>query len=82
MPFLVEMEPLLCVCTRCLAPLLLWGAIPRQSNALWSDSMLIRRLVERFHAHSQRFAHALVSDGFARNAWMGLGGRPRLRARS
>jgi hypothetical protein len=59
-----------------------WGAIPRQSDALGSDSPSIRHLGEQFHARSQRFARALVSDGFARNAWMGLGGRPCLRARS
>ncbi len=49
-------------------------------RALGSDSTPIRRLVEQFHARSQRFAHALVPDGFARNARMGLGGRPRLRS--
>ncbi len=59
-----------------------WGAIPRQSDALGSDFMPIRRLVEQFHARSERFALALVPDGFARNAWMGLGGCPRLRSRS
>jgi hypothetical protein len=47
------------------------GAIPHQSDALWGP-----------HARSQWFAHALVPDGFARNTWMGLGGRPRLCARS
>ncbi len=36
-------------------------------RALGSDSTPIRQL-----------ARALVPDGFARNAWMGLGGRPRL----
>jgi hypothetical protein len=42
-----------------------WGTIPRQSNALWGP-----------HARSQQFARALVPDGFARNAWMGLDGCP------
>jgi hypothetical protein len=51
-------------------------------HPLGSDSTPIRRLVEQFHARFGRFACALVSDGFVRNAWMGLGGRPRLRSRS
>jgi hypothetical protein len=57
-----------------LAPILRpvpWGAIPCQYNALWGP-----------HARSQWFARALVPDGFMRNAWMGLGGRPCLHTRS
>jgi hypothetical protein len=59
---------------RLLAPILRpvpWGTIPRRSNALWGP-----------HARSQRFACALVPDGFVRNTWMGLDGCPCLHAQS